>query len=29
MKNRCGPVYAPSRLFWPFFLCRYYLLGSL
>jgi hypothetical protein len=29
MKNRCGPIYALSRLLWPFFLCTYYLLGSL
>jgi hypothetical protein len=28
-KRFCGPIYAWSRLFWPFFLCTYYLLGSL
>jgi hypothetical protein len=29
IKKRCGPNYALSRLFWPFFLCTYYLLDSL
>jgi hypothetical protein len=28
-KKRCGPVSALSRLFWPFFLGTYCLLGSL